>query len=387
MMTGFPRLAELQDRLDALAQQQLLRQRREVTSAQGARITVQGRTLLNFCSNDYLGLANAPELKQAARQAIEAWGVGTGASALVCGHQSPHEQLEQAFCRWLDLPRALLYGTGYLANLGVITALADRETVIYADKLNHASLNDACVLSRARLRRYAHGDLAQLARLMAEDGTGNKLIVTDAVFSMDGDEADLQGLLALARQYDAWLYVDDAHGFGVLGDEGRGSVWQQAVADERIIYMATLGKAAGVAGALVAGPDVLIRFLENTSRPAIYTTAPPAHLAEALQTSLTLMAGGERQRALHARIAQFRSGISGLPWPVMPSRTPIQPILMPDNATALATSARLAESGFWVPAIRPPTVPTPRLRLTLSAAHTEADVDSLLATLHALART
>lgn len=386
MSASFSRLKGLQDQLDLLQQQQLLRQRRVVASPQGARIQVNGRWLTNFCSNDYLGLANAQALKEAAQSAITQWGVGAGASALVCGHQTPHEKLEQAFARWQGLPAAMLFGTGYLANLGVITALADRDTVIYADKLNHASLNDACVLSRARLRRYAHGDLTQLARLLAEDTQAQKLIVTDAVFSMDGDEADLPALLALARQHDAWLYVDDAHGLGVLGEEGRGSLWAQGIQDERIIYMATLGKAAGVAGALVAGPAVLIRFLENRARQAIYTTAPPAHLAATLQTSLTLMADRHLQDALLRRIAQFRAGVAGLPWTVLPSRTAIQPILMPDNETALQMSAGLADKGFWVSAIRPPTVPTPRLRITLSASHSETDVEGLLAALHELAR-
>jgi 8-amino-7-oxononanoate synthase len=352
-------------------------------------VRIDGRDYLAFASNDYLGLANHPALIAAAGDAAVRWGVGGGASHLVAGHFGAHAELEQQLAAWLQLPAALLFSSGYQANLAVMTALLGRGDAVFADRLNHASLNDACLLSRADFKRFAHHDLAQLARLLAASTAPTKLIAVDAVYSMDGDCAPLAALLALAEQFDAWLYVDDAHGFGVLGD-GRGSLAEAGLRSDRLIYMATLGKAAGVAGAAVAGHATLIDWLINSARPFIFTTSTSPLLAAVLSTSLTLIAGEpQRRQALQARIAQLKHGLAGLRWPLLASATPIQPLLVGSNADALALSAALRERGIWVPAIRPPTVPagSARLRIALSAAHQEADVAELVAVLRELART
>ena len=355
----------------------LYRQRAVLQSAQGPQVLVDGRLLNNFCSNDYLGLAKHPALIAAVRAGAERWGVGSGAAHLVCGHQAPHEAAEQALAAFVGKPAALSFATGYLGNLAAITGLIGREDAVFADKLNHASLNDACLLSRAAFKRYAHNDLAQLAQLLATTSARRKLIVADAVFSMDGDQAPLRELLALAEAHDAWLYIDDAHGFGVLGD-GRGAMAHAGVASPRIIYLATLGKAAGVAGAFVAAEQVVIDYLINQARPYIYTTAPPALLAEATLASLAVIqAEPARRRGLQEHIAFLRDCLMAGGVPLLPSTTPIQPVLMPSSAAALAASRQLRERGHWVAAIRPPTVPTPRLRITLSAAHSASAVMQL----------
>jgi 8-amino-7-oxononanoate synthase len=383
-------IAGLEARLALRRAEGLERARRTVASVTGPRVEVDGRKFLAFASNDYLGLANDPAVVAAARAGAARWGAGAGASHLICGHQAPHAALEEelaAFVQPCAGARALTFSTGYLANLALLSALADRETAIFADRLNHACLNDGAVLARAQLVRYAHADVAALAARLAQSRAPRKLIATDAVFSMDGDVAPLAELLALAQAHDAWLVVDDAHGFGVLG-EGRGSVAQAGLASERIVYMGTLGKAAGVAGAFVAAHPAVIETLVQTARPYIYTTAAPALLAEALRTSLALIRDDATRRArLHARIAQFRAGATGLPWTLGMSPTAIQPLLVGDSGAAVALSAALWERGLWVPAIRPPTVPagTARLRISLSAAHSEADVEQLLAGLRELA--
>lgn len=372
---------EYQEKLAARKAMGLYRQRRELESPQGARVTVDGRELLNFCSNDYLGLANHPALIAAAQAGAARWGVGSGAAHLVCGHFAVHEAFEQRFAAWVGLPAALSFSTGYMANLAVITALAGRGDTVFADKLNHASLNDAVQLSRAHFRRYAHNDLAALERLLVDSGSGRKLIVSDSVFSMDGDLAPLAGLLELAERHDALLYLDDAHGFGVLG-QGRGALAEFGLDSNRIVYMATLGKAAGVAGAAVAADSVVIDWLINQARPYIYTTAAPPMLAQALLASLDLIeAEAWRRERLAAHVALFRQMLAPFADRLIDSATPIQPVLMRDNASALALSAALKAAGFWVAAIRPPTVPTPRLRVTLSAAHTIEDVAALAACL------
>ncbi len=359
----------------------LYRQRRVIDSPQNARVTVDGGELVNFCSNDYLGLANHPALIAAAQAGAARWGVGSGASHLVSGHFAVHEVCEQRFAAWVGLPAALSFSTGYMANLAVITALAERGDTVFADKLNHASLNDAVQLSRAQFRRYAHNDLAALERLLAAGDTGRKLIVSDTVFSMDGDIAPLAGLLELAERYDALLYLDDAHGFGVLG-QGRGALAEFGLDSRRIVYMATLGKAAGVAGAAVAADPVIIDWMVNQARPYIYTTAAPPLLAHTLLASLDLISGEAwRRERLAAHIALFRSMLAPFADRLLASTTPIQPVLMPDNASVLALSAALKEAGFWVAAIRPPTVPTPCLRVTLTAAHTAEEVAALAACL------
>ncbi|WP_374538426.1 8-amino-7-oxononanoate synthase [Chitinimonas taiwanensis] len=386
MAISHPMLAELEAGLAELSEQHLLRQRRVVQGPQDTRVQVDGRSLLNFCSNDYLGLANDARLRSAASMAIVHYGVGSGASHLVCGHQLPHEQLEARFAALLRLPAALGFGSGYMANLGVITALLGRGDAVFADKLNHASLNDACLLSRADFQRFAHNDLAALEGLLARCTARRKLIAVDAVYSMDGDLAPLPALLALAERYDAWLYVDDAHGFGVLG-EGRGSLAHWGLSSPRLIYLATLGKAVGSAGALVAGPQAVISWLQNKARTAIYTTAAlPAQAAAALAALEIIANDAGRRSQLQARIAQLRTGLAASSYRLLDSPTPIQPILLESSAQALQLAQALWQRGFWVAAIRPPTVPSARLRITLSAAHSEAEVACLLAALLELER-
>ncbi len=379
----------LQHKLDERAAQGLQRRRRVLESPQGVHITVDGKDYLSFCSNDYLGLANHPRLIEALQHGAQQYGVGAGASHLVSGHSGAHHELEQALAAFVGKPHALLFSTGYLANLGAVQALVGRGDTVFADKLNHASLNDAMLLSRATVKRYRHNDMAHLAQLLEETHGGRKLIITDAVFSMDGDIAPLPELLALCEQHDAWLLVDDAHGFGVLGKEGRGSLAHFSLELPRIIYMATLGKAAGVSGAFVAAEKVVTETLVQNARSYIYTTASPPALASSLLASLEVMREEEwRREHLRKLIVQLRAGLSGLPWSLMPSFTPIQPLLVGSNEDAVVLSEGLRVRGIWVPAIRPPTVPqgTARLRISLSAAHSADDVSQLAEGLHELAQ-
>jgi 8-amino-7-oxononanoate synthase len=366
------------------------RRRRTVESRQGARLIVDGREVLHFGSNDYLGLAADPRVIAAAQDGAMRHGVGAGASHLISGHFSAHETLERDLAEWVAPcadARALLFSTGYMANLAIVTALCGRRDAVFGDRLNHACLNDAALLSRAEFIRYRHRDLDELRRRLVESPAPRKLICTDAVFSMDGDIAPLPALLELAESHDAWLVVDDAHGFGVLG-EGRGTLAHFGLASDRIVYMGTLGKAAGVAGAFVAGHRAVIETLLQTARTYVFTTAPPPLLACALQASLAILRGEPRRRQrLMAMIARFRAGAATLPWRVLPSETAIQPLIVGANADALSLSEGLWQRGLWVPAIRPPTVArgTARLRITLSAAHTDADVTRLLEALAELA--
>ncbi len=379
---------ELQKDLNERAALGLLRSRRTLSSPQSPHIVVDGTRYLAFCSNDYLGLANHPQLINSLRQGTQEWGAGAGAAHLVNGHFSPHHLLEQQLANFVGKPAALLFSTGYMANLGVVQALVGKADTVFADKLNHASLNDAMLLSRATVKRYRHSEMEQLADWLAQTPRGRKLVISDAVFSMDGDIAKLRGMLALCEQYDAWLYVDDAHGFGVLGAQGRGSLAHFGIESKRIIYMATLGKAAGVSGAFVAAEQEVIDTLVNHAHSYVYTTAAPPALSVALLQSLQLMEQGDDLRAhLRGLVAQLRNGLSDLPWQLMPSDTAIQPLLIGDNHQALNMSERLRECGIWVAAIRPPTVPqgTARLRITLSAAHSETDVDKLIGALHEIA--
>jgi len=377
-------IAELDVALSARASAGLARRRRTVDSPQGARLAVDGRDVLQFGSNDYLGLAADPRLIAAAQRGAARFGIGAGASHLISGHFSAHEALERELADWVAPcadARALLFSTGYLANLAIVTALCGRSDAVFGDRLNHACLNDAALLSRAEFVRYRHGDLVELSRSLAESRAKRKLIATDAVFSMDGDIAPLPRLLELADAHDAWLVVDDAHGFGVTGD-GRGTLAHFGLRSERIIYMGTLGKAAGVAGAFVAAHPAVIETLLQTARSYVFTTASPPLLAGALQQSLAIIRGeAERRERLFALIDRFRAGAARLPWRVLPSETPIQPLIIGENAETLRVSEALWERGLWVPAIRPPTVPrgSARLRITLSAAHSDADVDALLA--------
>lgn len=348
--------------------------------------------MLAFCSNDYLGLANHPALIHALAEGAQRWGVGSGASHLVSGHSLAHAAVESLLAQWMapHIPgaRALLFCSGYMANMALMTTLGDEHATLFSDKLNHASLIDGALLARAKLQRYPHGQLEALERQLSACATPIKLIVTDAVFSMDGDVAHLPALLQLAERHDAWLVIDDAHGFGVLGAGGHGSVAHFGLSSERLICMGTLGKAAGVAGAFVAAHPTIIEWLVQRARPYIYSTAMPPALAHALHHALVLIEGEEgqaRRQRLNGLMTQLRTGLEvlavrhpGLTLPL--SSTPIQPLIVGDNARALALEAALEARGLRVPAIRPPTVPvgTARLRLTLSASHTPDDVDRLL---------
>ncbi len=351
----------------------------------------QPAPLLTFCSNDYLGLANHPAVIAALAEGAQRYGAGSGASHLVNGHSLAHAQLETELARWFapHIPhaRALYFCTGYMANMAVLTALGTAGATLFCETLNHASLIDGARLARADVQRYPHRDAAALDALLSASTSQLKLIVTDSVFSMDGDIAPMAELLALAERHDAWIIVDDAHGFGVMGDDGRGVLEQLGLRSERFIYIGTLGKAAGVAGAFVAAHETIVEHLVNTARPYIYTTAAPPAVAHALLTSLAIIAGDEgRQRRAHlARlIAQLRAGLALLAaeagWELGESDTAIQPLIVGDNGAALALSAALEGDGIRVGAIRPPTVPegTARLRITLSASHSEADVQRLL---------
>jgi 8-amino-7-oxononanoate synthase len=376
--------AALATELAELEGRGLRRSRRVLESPQGARVRVEGRDYIAFCSNDYLGLAAHPGLVEAAREGAARYGVGAGASHLISGHASPHHALEQALAAFVGLPRALLFSTGYMANIGAVTALVRRGDAVFADRLNHASLNDAAVLSRAEFKRYPHRDTAALERLLLATRARRKLIVTDAVFSMDGDIADVPALVELCERHGAWLLLDDAHGFGVLGKEGRGTLahfgTHRGVESQRVIYMATLGKAAGVFGAFVAGGAALVETLIQRARAYIYTTAAPPLLAHALLASLDLIARDEwRRQRLKTLVATLRQRSRLRRWQLVPSDTAIQPLVVGANGAALAASEALAQRGFLVPAIRPPTVPqgTARLRISLSAAHEVADVERL----------
>ncbi|MBK1654288.1 8-amino-7-oxononanoate synthase [Allochromatium vinosum] len=374
---------ELRPRLDALKAQSLYRRRRLQDSPQQPQAQVDGRPMLSFCGNDYLGLANHPEVIAALRDGAERWGVGSGAAHLVNGHSRAHQALEEALAEFTGRPRALLFSTGYMANLGVISALAGRTDTVFEDRLNHASLLDGALLSRARLRRYPHADAQALKRLIDSDPA--RLIVTDGVFSMDGDLGPLSELASIARDSGAWLMVDDAHGLGVLGHEGRGSLDHCGLGPEDVpILMGTLGKAFGTFGAFVAGSEELIETLIQSARSYIYTTATPPALAEATLASLAITRREHwRRERLAEWIERFRTGATRIGLNLMDSPTPIQPILAGSAEQALAWSAALEAAGLLVTAIRPPTVPegTARLRITLSAAHNADDIDRLLAAL------
>jgi 8-amino-7-oxononanoate synthase len=359
----------------------LYRQRPLLQSPQGPRVVVDGQPLLAFCSNDYLGLANHPEVIKAWREGAERWGVGGGASHLVVGHSSPHHALEEALAEFTGRPRALLFSTGYMANLGAVTALVGQGDTVLQDRLNHASLLDAGLLSGARFSRYLHNDATSLETRL-DKATGNTLVVTDGVFSMDGDLAELPQLAASARAKGAWLMVDDAHGFGTLGATGGGIVEHFGLGmDDVQVLVGTLGKGFGTAGAFVAGSEELIETLVQFARPYIYTTSQPPALACATLRSLQLLRSEHwRREHLATLIAQFRQGAARLGLTLMDSFTPIQPILVGDAGRALRLSQLLRERGLLVTAIRPPTVPagSARLRVTLSAAHSSAQVQQLL---------
>lgn len=383
-------LSQLRADLADRAGKSLIRRRRTLDTPCGPHAVVDGRQMLSFCSNDYLGLAAHPALSAAIAEGAARWGAGAGASHLVSGHYAVHERLEARLAEFTGCERALVFSTGYMVNMGIAAALLGRGDAIFADRLNHASLVDGALLSRAEHHRYVHGDTAALSRLLAGSTARRKLIVTDSVFSMDGDIAPLAELLALAETHDAWLLVDDAHGFGVLGPQGRGALAAAGLAHWRLLLVGTLGKAAGLSGAFVAGHADVIEWLMQTMRTYIFTTGAPPALAHALLTAIDLIERGDALRAtLATHQQQLRDTLRLAHWQRMPSTTPIQPVKIGDNAAAVAAAAALWDDGLWVPAIRPPTVPpgTARLRISLSAAHTEHDVSRLTNALHRIEST
>ncbi|MBP6482544.1 MAG: 8-amino-7-oxononanoate synthase [Pseudomonadales bacterium] len=368
--------------LAARAAAGLYRGRRVLEGPQATTVRVDGRELLAFCSNDYLGLANDPRVIGALQQGAARYGAGSGASHLVSGHSRAHQEFEEALAEFMERPRALLFSGGYAANLGVISALLGRGDAVFQDRLNHASLLDGGLLSGARLQRFLHNDAASLEARLARSSARRKLVAVDGVFSMDGDESPLAALAAASARHGALLYVDDAHGFGVLGERGAGTLEKQGMGSAAVpLLMATLGKALGVAGAFVAGSEELIETLIQFSRTYIYTTAMPPALVVAAAESLRIVREEPWRRAhLQELIGRFRAGANALGLQLLPSQTAIQPLLLGDAATALRWSEQLLARGLMVPAIRPPTVPRgqSRLRVTLSAAHSVVEVERLL---------
>jgi len=380
----------LDEQLKQRRAQHLYRSRRELQSPQAPEVTIDGQNFLAFCANDYLGLANHPQVVEAFVAAAKHYGVGSGASHLVCGHSTEHHALEEELAAFTGRDRALLFSTGFMANLGVINALVGAGDSIFEDKLNHASLLDGGLSSGAKFQRFLHNDVAQLARKLAAAEAQKKLVVVDGVFSMDGDFAPVHELARTCDRHQAWLMVDDAHGFGVLGKNGGGVAEHFNLSQDQLpVLMGTLGKSFGTFGAFIAGSDALIETLIQLARTYIYTTALPPAVAAASRVSLQLLQTEHwRREKLRVLIQRFRAGVELLGLPLMASSTPIQPIMVGDAQTALAWSSQLADQGILVTAIRPPTVAagSARLRVTLSAAHTEAQVDRLLDALSQLVR-
>ncbi len=372
----------LEDELERIKQQGLYRSRRLISSPQDIRITINGKKVLNFCSNDYLGLANHSELIATFQQAVNQYGVGSGSAHLICGHSTAHHALEEELATFTGRERALLFSTGYMANIGVLSALLGRGDGVFEDKLNHASLLDGGLLSGANFKRYLHKDIDSLQQKFQRSKALKKIIVTDGVFSMDGDLAPLTELAMIAKQNEAALMVDDAHGFGVLGQTGGGLVEQLALTQNDVpILMGTFGKAFGTAGAFVAGSEALIETLIQKARSYVYTTAMPAAIAAATSASLKLLINESwRREKLQTLITQFKQGAKQLGLTLMASNSAIQPILIGDSQQAVAISQRLLKLGVLVTAIRPPTVPKnkARLRITFSANHQPKDVTTLL---------
>ena len=379
----------------SLAEREALGLRRRlpiIDKVSGRQLFSQGQTFLNFAGNDYLGLSQAPELIKAAAVAASEFGVGAVASPLVVGHQAIHRQLESELAAWLGFEAVLLFSSGFSANQALIKAMLSKEHTLWQDRLNHASLQEAGMLSAARLQRFAHNDMQALAaKLKPKSG----LIVSEGVFSMDGDQGDWQGLSQLAEQTHNWLMIDDAHGLGVLGKQGHCTLSEQGLSVDKVqIHMGTFGKALGVSGAFIGGSQALIDYLHNHARSYVYSThIPPPQAAAILAAVRLVQTADDKREQLQARIEQFRKGAANLPLQLMPSSTAIQPLLVEggmlgDEQATLQLAMELRERGFWVGAIRPPTVPkgSSRLRITLSAAHSKADIDALLAALHISAK-
>jgi len=382
----FSLLGQLEDQLASLSDQQLRRQLREVQTPTAPSMVVDGESLTAFCSNDYLGLASDPRVIEALREGALRYGAGSGASHLISGHSIAHAALEARLAGMqashLINPRALFFSTGYMANLAVLTALAGKDADIFSEALNHASLIDGARLSRARVTIYTRDDLPALDRQLASSTATTKLVVTDSVFSMEGAIAPLPELLALCERHQAWLVVDDAHGFGVLGEQGAGVLQHFGLRSPQLVYVGTLGKAAGVAGAFVAAHATVIEWLVQRARTYIYTTATPPAIAHALLTSLDIISGSDgnaRRQKLQEHIDQLRSALRLKHWRLLASETPIQAILIGANQASVQAGESLRAQGLWVAAIRPPTVPkdTARLRITLSAAHESGQIAHL----------
>ena len=386
-----------------LQEQSLYRRRKITEGPQQVHLISNGKPVLSFCSNDYLGLASHPDIAKAFKQGVDDYGVGSGAAHLVSGHSRAHHELEETLAEYTGRSRALLFSTGYMANLGIANALMAKGDYIFQDKLNHASLIDAALLSSAfsgsQLKRYPHNNINRLAKLLTDseicyencsENRPRKLVMSDAVFSMDGDLAKVSQMSELCQQHNAWLMLDDAHGFGVLGANGAGTAEEFSLDQQQLpIYMATLGKAMGGFGAFVAGSDALIETLIQKARAYVYTTAMPAALAQALLMSIKISREESwRRDKLKQLIAQFRSGAEQLGLSLMNSQTAIQPVMAGDNETAMRISRKLEQQGILVTAIRPPTVPkgTARLRVTLSAQHEAGDIERLLSALDASIR-
>jgi 8-amino-7-oxononanoate synthase len=395
---SFDLIDTLQAQIEQLDAQGLRRRRRTAETACAPQVTVDGRAVLSFNSNDYLGLAADPRIAAALQEGVRLYGAGSGASHLVSGHSRAHEELEERLAAFeaphLVQARALYLSTGYMANLAVLTALAAAtpgEAEIFSDALNHASIIDGTRLARARVTVYAHNDVAALEQALTASAAKNKIVVSDSVFSMDGDIAPLPQILALCERFGAWLVVDDAHGFGVLGEHGRGALEHFQLKSPQLVYMGTLGKAAGVSGAFVAAHATVIDWLVQRARPYIYTTAAAPALAHALLSSIALIDSREGQQR-RAQLELLQHQLAAMPlragWKHLASPTPIQPLVIGGNAEVLAAAQALLEQGLWVSAIRAPTGPagTARLRITLSAAHTHEDVARLLDALHSLAK-
>jgi 8-amino-7-oxononanoate synthase len=385
------KLLDMLDReLQALDAGSLRRRRRTTDTPCAPTQHIDGRPMLAFCSNDYLGLASHPAVVAALCDGAARYGAGSGASHLISGHSRAHALLEERLAEFvsphLESPEALYFSTGYMANLAVLTALAGRDCALFSESLNHASLIDGARLSRAAVQVYPHRDIDALDRMLAASDAKTRIVVTDSVFSMDGEIAPLPEILALCERHGAWLVVDDAHGFGVLGAHGHGVLEHFNLRSPYLIYMGTLGKAAGVSGAFVAAHATVIEWLVQRARPYIYSTASPPALAHALLASLDIIEGADgaaRRAHLQVLIRQFRNASRFQGWRRIESDTPIQPVIIGGNSEAMHAAAALYEQGLWVPAIRPPTVPagTARLRVTFSAAHTVNDVARLTAAL------
>ena len=377
-------MKDLQKELNERKAAHLYRSRRISDGPQQPEMKIDGQSVINFCSNDYLGLANHKEVKQTFIEGVKTYGAGSGAAHLVNGHSKAHHALEEELAEFTGYPRALLFSTGYMANLGLAQALVGKGDSILEDRLNHASLIDAGLLSGARFQRYAHNDVEQLEQKLG-NAKGETLVLTDGVFSMDGDIANIPSISNACKQHEAWLMVDDAHGFGVLGEHGQGSLEHfQLTQNDVPIYMATLGKALGTSGAFIAGSEALIETLIQKARPYIYTTATPPAVAEATRASLRLIqTRPELREQLNDNIQYFRNSAEQAGIDLTDSQTAIQPVILGEEERALKFSQRLFENGLLVTAIRPPTIPkgTARLRITLSAAHTKSQINKLIKTL------